>query len=386
MSATSPSTGPRRGRFLPLPVLLLAAAALSGCGQPKETPAGAPEAAKQAAKPALTVSAVAPESAEWPRLLPAAGNVAAWQETVVGAEVANYRLAEVRVNVGDTVRRGDLLARIADDGLAAELAEARAAAAEAQAVLAEARANAERARELVAKRFYSAQQAGQYLTAEQTAAARVEATRARVRSVELRLSYTRVVAPDDGVISARAATVGSLTVPGQELFRLIRGGRLEWRAEVTAAELERIRPGTAAVLTSPAGATVRGVVRSSAPTVDAQTRNAIVYVDLPAAAGGALRAGMFARGEFELGRTPALTLPKGAVVLREGFAYVFRIEGEGTGAPAGLVRVAQAKVAVGRRFGERVEVTGGLEAGARVVATGAGFLADGDLVRLVAAP
>ncbi|MBL8490007.1 MAG: efflux RND transporter periplasmic adaptor subunit [Rhodocyclaceae bacterium] len=390
MKALPPSSASRRSAAaLPFVFLLLAFGVLvGGCGEGKDRAAGSPAAGApgQPAKPALTVTATTPEQMEWPRLLPAAGNVAAWQEAVIGAEVANYRLAEVRVNVGDPVRKGDLLARIADESLVADLAEAKAAAAEAQAVLEEAKANAERARELVAKRFYSIQQAGQYLTAEQTATARAEATRARVRAVELRLSYTRIVAPDDGVISARAATAGSLTVPGQELFRLIRGGRLEWRAEVTAAELVRIPPGAAAVLTSPTGSKVRGTVRISAPTVDPQTRNAIVYVDLPASAAGVLRAGMFARGEFELGRSPALTLPQGAVVLREGFAYVFRIDEGGKAAGDGPVRVVQSKVTVGRRAGERVEITGGLDAGAKVVATGAGFLADGDLVRWVVAP
>ncbi len=92
-----------------------------------------------------------------------------------------------------------------------------------------------------------------------------------------------------------------------------------------------------------------------APTVDPQTRNALVYVDLPTpAAGGALRAGMFARGEFELGRAAALTLPQSAVLLRDGFAYVFRIEGD---------KAVQTKVSVGRRAGERIEITGGLEPG-----------------------
>jgi HlyD family secretion protein len=92
-------------------------------------------------------------------------------------------------------------------------------------------------------------------------------------------------------------------------------------------------------------------VRAVAPSVDPQTRNGLVYVDLPATS--AVRAGMFARGEFELARSPALTLPQTALVLREGFAYVFRLEGD---------RVAQTKVTLGRRLGERVEVVGGLDA------------------------
>ena len=168
----------------------------------------------------------------------------------------------------------------------------------------------------------------------------------------MRLAQTRVLAPDDGIISARAATVGSLTQPGQELFRLIRGGRLEWRAEVTEAELSRLAPGSTATLIMPNGTQVRGRVRMVAPTVDPQTRNGLVYVDLPPdAPAAAVRAGMFARGEFELGQAPALTLPQSAVLLREGFAYVFRLDGDS--------RVVQTKVGVGRRAGDRIEITDG---------------------------
>ena len=75
------------------------------------------------------------------------------------------------------------------------------------------------------------------------AAARLAAARARQQAAELKLSKTNVLAPDDGVISARSAVVGSLTQTGQELFRLIRGGRLEWRAEVPSADLVKVKPG-----------------------------------------------------------------------------------------------------------------------------------------------
>ena len=120
-----------------------------------------------------------------------------------------------------------------------------------------------------------------------------------------------------------------------------------------------------------------GKVRTIGPTVDAQTRMGIVYVDLPADVMTAsdLRAGMFARGAFELGRGPALTLPQSAIVTREGFAYAFRIEPES--------RVTQVKIGTGRRLGDRVEVTSGLSADDQVVASGAGFLPDGDVVKVV---
>ena len=365
-------TRPQSNKMLWL-LSALSALTLAGCSDRTPT-------ATQTAKPALTVTTVTPQTLPWPQTLSASGNVAAWQEAIIGPEISNYRITEVRANIGDAVKKGDVLARIASDAVDSELAETRAAVAEAEATLAEARANNERARQLRDKGFYSAQQGVQTQTATDTALARLNATKARLQSAELRRSKASVIAPDDGIVSARSATVGSLTQTGEELFRLIRGGRLEWRAEVTAAELIRLQPGQPARLESPNGIAVSGTIRAVAPTVDPQTRNGIVYVDLPPEAGKALSAGMFTRGEFDLGQRPALTLPQSAVLLREGFAYVFRIDPGGND----LAKVTLTKVGTGRRSGERIEVSG-LDENAQVVASGAGFLADGDTVRIVAA-
>ena len=342
----------------------------------KEAPSS-DHAAAAAPKPALTISVISPQSADWPRLLAANGNVVAWQEAVIGAEISNYRLTSVLVNVGDKVAKGQLLARIADDNVAADLAQSTAAVAEAEANATEAKFNAERARQLRTAGFYSPQQAQQSLTNEQTALARLNAARARKQTDELRMAQTQVRAPDAGIISSRTATVGSLSQPGQELFRLIRGGRLEWRAEITANELASLKPGMTATLATPSGGTVQGRLRMLGPTVDPATRNALVYVDLPESALSGLRAGTYTRGQFQLGGAPALTLPQTAVVLRDGFAYVFRL--------AENDKVAQTKVTIGRRLGERIEIVAGLDADSRVVASGTGFLADGDSVRVVTA-
>jgi RND family efflux transporter MFP subunit len=215
----------------------------------------------------------------------------------------------------------------------------------------------------------------QLLTAERTAQARLEAVKAAQQVQQLRLLHAEVLAPDSGVISARSATLGAVVPAGSELFRLIRQGRLEWRGEVAAAELTQIRRGQK-VKVDASGAPVTGTVRQVAPTVDAATRNALVYVDLPDT-GGRLKAGMFARGEFATGSSTALTLPQSAVLLRDGFSYVFTVGADG--------RVAQGKVATGRRSGDRVEILQGLDEKARVVASGGGFLAEGDTVRVVEA-
>ena len=329
-----------------------------------------------AAKAALTVTATQPQRAELATGISANGNIAPWQEAVIGAESNGWRLAEVRVNVGDVVKRGQVLATFAADLVQADLAQSRAAVAEAEATLADASANAQRARELQASGALSAQQINQLLTAERTAQARLDALRAGVKTQQLRLAQTQVLAPDHGVISARSATVGAVVPAGMELFRLIRQGRLEWRAEVAASELAQVKPGQKVSVVAAGGVTVSGTVRMVAPTVDAATRNGLVYVDLPQP--GPVKAGMFARGDFAIGSSSALTLPQSAVLLRDGFSYVFRLGPDN--------KVAQAKVTVGRRVGERIEITGGLDPAARVVASGAGFLADGDTVRVVDAP
>ncbi|KGF81879.1 RND transporter [Massilia sp. JS1662] len=330
-----------------------------------------------APRPALTVTTAKPEQSRLPLSLAANGNVAAWQEAVIGSESNGLRLQDVKVNVGDVVRKGEVLAVFDAAPVEADLAQAQAAVQEAEANAAAAGADAKRARALQSSGALSEQQITQYITAERTAAARVASAKATLAQQQLRLKHTKIVAPDAGLISARSATVGAVAGVGTEMFRMIRQGRLEWRAEVTAAELPRIRPGQKAVVQTAGGSGVQGRVRTVAPTVDAQSRVALVYVDLPPAlsANAPLKAGMFASGQFALGESAALTVPQQAVAVRDGFAYVFRLNADG--------RVSQLKVTTGRRLGDRVEVTGGLAPEALVVTSGAGFLNDGDLVRNV---
>ncbi len=333
-----------------------------------------------AAKPSLTVTTVRPQKTSLPIRLTANGNVAAWQEAIISSESNGLRLSDVKVNVGDVVTKGEVLAVFAPETPQAEVAQAKAALMEAQAAAAEAKANAERARSIQDTGALSAQQISQYTTAEATAQARAASAKAMLASAELRLRYTRVVAPDAGVISARSATVGAVAGPGTELFRMIRQGRLEWRAEVTAADLRNVKIGGNAVVKAANGSELTGKVRMVAPTIDPQTRSALVYVDLPPNNGkqAPFKAGMFATGQFELGASDALTVPQQSITVRDGFSYVFRLNQD--------QRVSQVKVQPGRRIGDRIEVLSGLAPDAQIVAAGAGFLNDGDLVRNTGAP
>lgn len=328
--------------------------------------------AQPAAKASMTIRLTAVQAAQWPQLLPATGSIAAWQEVVIGAEIGGQRLAQLLVDVGDRVKKGQLLARLNPGTLEADLAAGRAALQEAEAAAREASATAARVRSLQGSEALSAQAVDQALAQDAAAQARVAAARARVAGDELRLSYTRITAPDDGVISARVAVEGALVQPGQELFRLQRQGRLEWRAELPGAELSRLRVGQRVQVAPSGAAPVEGRVRRIAPQVDVATRNGLVHVDLKPAPD--LRAGLFARGDFVLGESNVLTLPQSAVLLRDGFSYVFKLEKDN--------KVRQHKVQLGRRQGDRVEIRDGLTAGVRVAAAGVGFLADGDTVRV----
>ena len=330
-------------------------------------------AASAGPKPSLTVTVAQPERSSLPIRLQANGNITAWQEASVGAELNGLRLASVAVNVGDVVRKGQVLAEFARETTQADSLQSRASLMQAEASFENAKADADRARSIQDSGALSASQVAQYLTQEKVARAQLEAAKAVLSATEVRLGNTKVLAPDDGVISARGATVGAVVSAGQELFRLVRQSRLEWRGEVTPSEVGRISKGQQVKVTAATGLEIAGQVRAIAPSADPQTRNILVFVDLPR--NDELKAGTFAKGFFELGQSEALTVPSESIVVRDGSNYVFVIDPQN--------KASQRKVQTGRRVGERVEVLEGVKADEPVAVQGAGFLNEADLVKVV---
>lgn len=322
-----------------------------------------PSAALTAVQPpvAMTVTATRPVEVRWPELLEASGAIAAWQEAIIGVQVAGLRLVEVRANVGDQIKRGQLLARFDADLLRAD--EVRL-----KALWQQAEANRERALLLKGKGVISEQNYLQFTT-------QAEVAKAQLQAAQLQLTYTDVIAPDDGAISARIATVGAVSANGQELFRMIRRNRLEWRGELTAVQLARVRPGQRVRLALPDGGTTNATVRQTAPALDAQTRLGIVFADI--APNNGARQGMYATGRVVLAESTAMTLPAASVIIRDGRSYVATLTAED--------RVNLQSVVVGRRQADQVEILSGVPPDAKVVVHGAGFLNDGDLVRIVSA-
>lgn len=266
-----------------------------------------------AGRPALAVRTTVLQSDKWARKLEANGSIVPWQEAVITAQVQGLRIAEVKVSIGDHVQQGQVLATL--DNLA------------------------------------------------------------HMAGDPSRAAQGRIVAPDAGVISSANATVGTLPQPGMELFRLIRKGRLEWHADLTAEELMLLHRGTAAQVTVGEGDVIRGIVRAISPSVDAKTRLGYALISLPESEG--IMAGAYATGIFDIsgGKKAVQTLPQSALMQRGGENFVLLVGSDG--------RVHERRVATGQHHGNRVQIREGLQPHDQVVESGGAFLTEGDVVQVV---
>ena len=156
-----------------LAVVLVLAAAAFWLSRGKQPESAAKPKETATARPTLTVTVAKPETSELSVTLAANGNVAPWQEASIGSESSGLKLAEVRVNVGDVVQKGQVLATFSGETIQADVAQAKASLAEARATAADATGTAARARTLQATGAMSQQQINQYQTTEKTPKARV---------------------------------------------------------------------------------------------------------------------------------------------------------------------------------------------------------------------
>jgi RND family efflux transporter MFP subunit len=349
-------------------VLVLCAASLAGCS------GGKPGAATAPATSSMTVTVAAPVRQAVAREVVASGSVAAWQEMSLGVELAGLRVSQVLVEVGSRVSAGQPLVLLDRRTLEVQARQAEASLAQARASLELARAQSARGDSLLEQKLISTANFDELRANLGKAAAQLAAAEAERDSSVLRLGFATLRAPYAGIVSGRSVQPGQVVSAGAELLRLIRGGRLEWRAEVSESDLPRIQPGAAVQLRGPTGETVEGRIRAVSPAIDPQTRTALIYADLPEP--GSLRAGMFAEGRLGVGTADVVVLPRQSVVFRDGYPYVFVIGKES--------RVAQRRIEVGQSTGAQVEIRSGVAADESVVVRGAGFLGDGDLVKVVA--
>jgi len=354
----------------------LAGAAMMALGLTLAACGAGDEANKaQAAPPSRQSVTVATVSATaLPRTVTASGSVSAWEEVPVGAETGGLVATGVFVDEGAYVRQGQPLVQLNDAVLRAQLGQQQAGVAAAEANVARDDAALARAQELRERGFLSQASLDTALANQRASNAGLASARASLAETRTRLNQATIRAPVSGMVASRSVTRGQIVQPGTELFRLVRDGRLELNAQIPETELGLVRAGMTAVVTSEQGGRTTGSVRIVTPQVDPQSRLGVARITLT---GGGLRSGMFARAEIDVGAQPALTVPSQAIVYREGKPGVYVIDGSD--------RVRFQSVTTGGRNDQALAVTSGLTAGQRVVVQGAGFLGDGDLIRVVAA-
>jgi HlyD family secretion protein len=367
-------SGLLRPRWLVALVALLVAGGVIVAlnGRPTDRGARRPAAAASSSsrEAVLTVTAAELHPVDVERTVTINGSIFAWQEVIIAPEVGGYRVAEVKVDVGDRVKRGQTLVELSTALLDAELATKKATLAQREAQLVTDAAALERGDSLKGMNLISQADYDKLKSAALVSRAGVESAKADVDTSTLRLKFTNVTAPDDGVITARTVTVGQIAQAGSEMLRLLRNGRIEWRGEAPESRLAELKAGQPVKISTADGAVFNGSIRVVAPTIQAGNRTGLVYVDLPP--NERLRPGMFARGDIAISHAMAFTVPLQSVVSADGYSYVFVLKHDN--------HVERRRVDTGGVHNSEIEVSNGLEAGDMVVGKGAGFLKDGDLV------
>lgn len=349
--------------------------ALAACGG-GEKKAEAEKADAKVSAAGQTVTVATATLTSMPRVITASGTVSAWEEVPVGAETGGLVATAVLVDEGAYVRQGQPLVQLNDTLLRAQLRQQQAAVQTAEANAARDDAALGRAQELKEKGFLSQASLDTALANQRATAAGVASARAALSETQTRLSQATLRAPVSGLIISRSVTKGQIVAAGTEMFRMVRDGRLELDAQVPETELALVRAGQSATVSSDQVGQAAGRVRIVTSEVNAATRLGVARIALTSGSG--FRPGMFARGQIDVGAQPAITVPTAAVLYRENRAGVFVLGGDN--------HVRFQPVTVRSRNDAQTSVEG-LQAGARIVVDGAGFLGDGDRVTVsTAAP
>lgn len=327
----------------------------------------------------LSVETVSPSQDDIGSTLSADGTINAKDTANVSAKVNGVAIERILVEESDRVRAGQVLAVFDTDAMEQQVLQAQADVAEAEATLANASADAARVLPLIDIDAISKQEADRYRTSEVRARASLQASKARLSNQRLTLENSKVVAPVSGIISKKMVEVGQVA-GGDPLFTIIKGGVLEWRADIDPKLVGDINVGTPVQVSLPGGDTVMGQVNRIAPTAD-NNRQITIYASL--AANSKIRAGMYQTGEFLLGSTSTQTIPNSAVVSNDGYDYVMLVTESTTRDDRSMGRIKQQRVTLGERLGESVAMLEPLPSDSRIVKQGGSFLNDGDLVRVV---
>lgn len=353
--------------------VLALALTVAACGGEEKAKQAEAKAKAGASGSSQTVTVQAAALRNLPRTITASGTISAWEEVPVGAETGGLTATAVYVDEGRYVRQGQPLVQLNDALLRAQLRQQQAAVQTAEANADRDQAALDRAQELKERGFLSQASLDTALANKRSSDANLAAARAALSETRTRLSQATIRAPVSGLVISRSVTRGQIVSPGTELFRIVRDGRLELDAQVPETDLALVRAGQSAVVASDQVGETTGTVRIVTPEVDPQTRLGVARISLSGA--GGFRPGMFARARIDAGANPSITVPTSAVLYRENRPGVYILDNQS--------RARFRPVTIQSRSREWTAVDG-LQAGARVIVQGAGFLGEGDRVRVVA--
>jgi RND family efflux transporter MFP subunit len=302
------------------------------------------------------------------------GIISAKNDLPIGAEGEGGRITAVLVEVGQHVRRGQVMARVEPQVAESQVAAATAALEEAHASAAAAQAELARAER--ARDSFSVEELERRRTAARTAQARVNVTTAQEHEAHTRWSRTQVVAPSDGTVLTRNAEVGQIASAGSgALFHLAQDGEIEMRGQVAEQDMPRLRIGQKTeVFVAGVATPYVGQVWQLGAVIDAQSRLGSVRVALPKTDSN-LRPGAFARASVTADSSPGVLLPQTALLSEASQSYVLVVDRES--------HVQRRAVTVAGARGGGLLVSSGLKQNDRVVVTAGAFLRDGERVAAI---
>jgi RND family efflux transporter MFP subunit len=305
------------------------------------------------------------------------GAIAARYDMPIGNEGDTGRIVAVYVEAGDHVKRGQILAKIDDSVIVQQVNRLEASLEQARAQAELSAAEYRRAQGVEAAGALSAEDIQKRRATSVTDAAAVKVVAAQLAEARARLNRTRVVAPVEGTVLTRKAEAGQIANPGGEaLFRVASGGVVEMRGQIAEQDLAQVQSGqSATVYLTGVSRAFSGTVRLLGAIIDPLTRLGDIRIALQP--DPALRPGAFARALVKTAQTQRPVVPQTSVLTDSKGSYVFVVNAQNH-AERRAVRIADSS-------DQGVVIAAGLTGSERVVTTAAGFLRDGEAVKVAPA-
>ena len=379
------SSSPKVSRGLLWTALVLGAAivifvVVSGIGARQSDAGRLHERAQSQA--VMTVNVIAPSPATGSASLELPGRIEAFSKALIYARISGY-LKSWKADIGTPVKAGQLLAEIDTPDLDQQILQAKAELASTQANAALSENTAKRWQSLLATNFVSSQAVEEKLGDYKAKQAIVAASQANVNRIEAMKNFSRIVAPFAGVVTARNTDVGALInaggSTGSELFVVSDIKRLRLYVNLPQAYVAQIHKGSVAKFTVPGkpGKTFTATVMSLSQAINTGSGSMLIQLsaDNP---NTELLPGEFANVSFELaGVSAGLSVPPSALIFTKAGLRVATVSADN--------KVVLKAVVIGRDYGNKVELSSGLDATDRVIESPPDGVTDGDLVKVAVA-